>query len=453
MDVIIIGYGKVGEALVNQLTYEQHNVTVIDCHDFSAQVEQNDAAFIKGNGAKADILKIAGCERHPLLIAVTSSDELNILACSIGKMLGASATIARVRNPDYSSQIHLMKKSLGIDMCINPDLTATGEILKLLRFPSAMTVDSFTRGYVEIVSYRLKENSILDNVALYNLKNTFPANILVCAVERDGKVHIPTGDFVLHSGDRISIIAKRSEIEKFFKQTGTLNKRKIKNVLIIGGSRIGFYLSNELIKCGIGVTLIEQNEDKCEELTVAGLSKKVNLLLGDGSNADFLDEHNISSHDAFISLTGIDEENIVMAMYAAGISDIYKVIAKVNRSSFLNLVKNTDTETYISPKLICANQIVQYVRAVQNSVGSNVETLHTIVDDKIEALEFIVKNGSKSTGIPLKHLNFKKTVLVACITRKGEVITPGGDDTIEVGDSVIIVTTTKGLNDLDDILK
>ena len=331
-------------------------------------------------------------------------------------------------------------------------MAATGEMLRILRFPSAMTVDIFAKGAVEIVGYRLKEDSILDSVPLYNLHKKHSANVLICAVERNGEVHIPKGDFVLRAGDRISVLARRAEIEKFFKATGTFNKRKIKNVMIVGGSRIGYYLSCELVRCGMDVTLIESDPQKCEALTEV-LPKHVKLCNCDGSSADILEEHGIRDHDAFVALTGLDEENMVMAMYASQLKNLSKIIAKVNRQTFLSMVKNTDVETYVSPKLICANQIIQYVRAKQNAQGSNIETLHTIVDGKVEALEFAVKEGAKCIGIPLRQLNMHPNMLVACITRNKTIITPGGDDVIEAGDKVIIVTTSKGLNDLNDILR
>lgn len=453
MRIIVVGFGKVGEAIVKQLSDENHEITVIDTDPAVASTaEQMDIAFYAGNGARVDVLRAVNCEKADLLIAVTGMDELNILVCSIGKILGVSDTIARVRNPDYSAQTVGIKKQLGIDLSINPELATTGEILRILRFPSAMTVDIFAKGAVEIVSYQLKQDSVLDNLPLYELQRKYPANVLICAVERDDTVHIPSGNFVLRAGDRISVVAKRAEIERFFKATGTFKKRKIKRVMIVGGSRIGYYLSTELVKYGMEVTIIESDAERCEEL-INILPKQVTLYCGDGSNADFLDEHDITGQDAFVALTGLDEENIVMSMYASRLPHLSKIIAKVNRQSFLGMLKNTDMETYVSPKLICATQIVQYVRAKQNSLGSNVETLHKIVDDKVEALEFIVNERAKCIGIPLKDLNIRPNMLVACITRKNTVLTPGGLDAIESGDKVIIVTTTKGLNDLDDILR
>lgn len=452
MNIIVVGFGKVGETVTMQLSQEKHDITVIDIDEsLSTACEQIDVGFCLGNGAKAEVLLAAGCEKADIVIALTGTDELNILICEIAKICGAKDTVARVRNPDYSRQTHLIRK-LGIDMCVNPDMLATGEILRILRFPSAMTVDIFAKGDVEIVSYRLKDDSVLDNIPLYSLQKKYPANVLICAVERDNEVHIPKGDFVLRAGDRISVVARRTGIERFFKATGTFNKRKVKSVMMLGGSRIGYYLSCELVKYGIGVTLIEANPAKCEELS-ATLPRQVKLCQGDGSNSDFLDEHDITGHDAFIALTGLDEENIVMAMYAARLNSFNKVIAKVNRQTALALVKNNDIETYVSPKIICANRILQHVRAKENTFGSNIETLHTIVDNKVEALEFIVKDTAKCTGIQLKDLAIKPNMLVACITRNGTAITPGGFDTIEAGDNVIIVTTKKGLNDIDDILR
>lgn len=452
MRIIIVGFGKVGSVLAWQLCAEKHDVTVIDCDESLASYADNtDIVFYTGNGVKLDDLQNAGCENADLIIAVTGVDEVNMLVCCIAKLLGVKETIARVRNPEYSSQIGRIKDRLGIDMTINPELAATGEILRLLRFPSAMTVDTFAKGIVEIVSVRLKDESRLDGMPLYELQKNFPANVLVCAVERAGKIHIPNGSFVLQAQDRISVVAERGEIEKFFKATGAFQKRKIKRVMIVGASRIGYYLTAEIAKYGMSVTVIDTNREKLNAIA-DNLSGSITIVEGDGSSSDLLQEYDITGHDAFVALTGLDEENMVLAMYAAR-QNLGKIIAKVNRQTFLGMVKNTDVETYVSPKLICTNQILQYVRARVNSKGSNVATLHTIVDDKVEAVEFIVNPTSKSKGIPLKDLQIKDNMLVACITRAGTVITPSGKDTIETGDHVIIVTTSKGLNDLDDILK
>ena len=452
MRIIIVGFGKVGSVLAWQLCAEKHDVTVIDCDESLASYADNtDIVFYTGNGVKLDDLQNAGCAKADLLIAVTGVDEVNMLICCIAKLLGVKDTIARVRDPEYSTQISRIKDKLGIDMTINPELAATGEISRLLRFPSAMTVDTFAKGMVEIVSVRLKDESLLAGVPLYELQKKFPAKVLVCAVERGGEIIIPNGSFILQAQDRISVVAKRAEIEKFFKATGAFSKRKIKRVMIVGASRIGYYLTADLAKYGISVTIIDTNREKLDAVA-NNLSGSITVVEGDGSSSDLLQEYDITGHDAFVALTGLDEENMVLAMYASR-QGLGKIIAKVNRQTFLSMVKNTDVETYVSPKLICTNQILQYVRAKVNSGGSNVETLHTIVDDKVEAVEFIVKSTARCKGIPLKDLSIKDDILVACISRRGNIFTPSGNDTIEPEDRVIIVTTMKGLNDLDDILK
>ena len=452
MRIIIVGFGKVGSVLAWQLCAEKHDVTVIDCDESLASYADNtDIVFYTGNGVKLDDLQNAGCAKADLLIAVTGVDEVNMLICCIAKLLGVKDTIARVRDPEYSTQISRIKDKLGIDMTINPELAATGEISRLLRFPSAMTVDTFAKGMVEIVSVRLKDESLLAGVPLYELQNKFPAKVLVCAVERGGEIIIPNGSFVLQAQDRISVVAKRAEIEKFFKATGAFSKRKIKRVMIVGASRIGYYLTADLAKYGISVTIIDTNREKLDAVA-NNLSGSITVVEGDGSSSDLLQEYDITGHDAFVALTGLDEENMVLAMYAAR-QGLGKIIAKVNRQTFLSMVKNTDVETYVSPKLICTNQILRYVRAKVNSGGSNIETLHTIVDDKVEAVEFIVKSTARCKGVSLKDLPIKSNILVACISRRGNIFTPSGNDTIEPEDRVIIVTTLKGLNDLDDILK
>ena len=452
MKIIIVGFGKVGTALARQLSAEKHDITVIDNDsELMSAADNADVAFVTGNGVRADILREAGCAKADMVIAVTGVDEINMLICCVTKSISSAATVARIRNPEYSSQIGAIKESLGIDMSINPEKAATGEIARLLRFPSAMTVDTFANGDVEIVSVRMREDSLLDGVPLYELQKRIPANSLICAVERDGAIHIPNGSFVLKANDRISVVAKRAEIEKFFKATGAFSKRKIKKVMIIGASKIAFYLAEELPRYGMELTIIESDKRISDALAETA-APYVRVLNADGSNSEVLQEYGIASHDAFLSLTGMDEENIVLAMYAAR-QGLGKVIAKVNRQTFLGMIKNTDVESYVSPKLICANRILQYVRALQNSMGSNVETLHTIVDDKVEALSFNVTERARCTKIPLKDLNIKPNMLVACITRGKNIMIPTGSDTIEPNDRVIIVTTTKGLNDLDDILK
>lgn len=453
MKIIIVGFGKVGTALARQLSLENHDITVVDIDPELAGVADSlDVAFCEGNGVNAEVLRDAGCQSAHLVIAVTGVDEINMLVCRIVKSMNDKVeTIARIRNPEYSSQIDSIRVSLGIDMSINPELAATSEISRLLRFPSAMTVDSFANSKVEIVSIRMKEDSILDGVPLYELQKKVQAKALICAVERNGEIHIPTGDFILKAEDRISVVAKQEEIEKFFRSTGTFSKRKIKKVMIIGASKIAFYLTADIALQGMDVTVIESNKNVSDALA-AFAPANVRVVHEDGSDSEVLQQYNITSHDAFIALTGLDEENMVLAMYAAR-QGLGKVIAKVNRQTFLGMVKNTDVETYVSPKLICANQILQYVRAKQNSQGSNVETLHTIVDDKVEALEFKVRAGARCIGIPLRDLKLKRNMLVACITRGRNVITPAGNDVIKEDDRVIIVTTEKGLNDLDDILR
>lgn len=453
MKIVIVGDGKVGQALTGQLAEEGHDVVVIDSSPkaLRTSVEIHDVMGVNGNGASYAVQKEAGVGEADLLIAATSGDELNLLCCMLAKKLGARHTIARVRNPDYADQLVLMKEELGLSMTVNPELAAAREIARMLRFPSALKLDSFARGQVELVEIKVKADSPLLGQALYALSSRLGIRILICAVRRGEEVYIPTGDFVLQEGDKITITASPSELDSLFRKLG-IYRHKIHRVMVVGGGRIAYYLAKQLLRLGMSVKIIEQDAARCEQLSEA--LPKAHIILGDGTERELLEEEGIADMDALVAVTGMDEENIIISMYA-GTLGLAKVVTKINRMSFQEILDGAGIESVITPKGITVNQIIRYVRAMDNSKGSNVETLHRIVGGRVEALEFNVAKNCQGelTGIPLKDLRTRKDLLIACIIRGQQIIYPGGNDTIEERDNVIVVTTGHQLQDLSDILE
>ena len=452
MNVVIVGDGKVGGTIASQLSGEGHDIIVIDNNTRVLTNASNtmDIISVEGNGASMEVQERAGVPHSDLLIAATSADEVNMLACLVGKKLGAKHTIARVRNPEYFQQINKLKDDLGLSMAVNPELAAAEEISRLLRFPSALKIDTFARGRVELVEIKISPHSVLDGMPLWAIYKEFQVKILICAVQREGEVYIPSGDFVLQAGDKINLTASHLEIARFFRTIGIF-RTGVKSVMIIGGGRVAYYLAKELLALHVRVKIIEMDYRRCEDLCEV-LPEAV-IIHGDGTDKELLQEEGLEKTDALVCLTGMDEENIVVSLYAKA-KKVSKVIAKINRINFDEILDALDIDGFISPKTIAASNIVRYVRAMQNSVGSsNVETLHKLINDRIEALEFKVREKSSVVGVPLKNLKTKDELLVATIIRGGRVIIPGGNDSIEVGDSVIIVTRNKHLMDLKDILK
>ncbi|MBC8546780.1 Trk system potassium transporter TrkA [Clostridiaceae bacterium NSJ-31] len=450
MRIVIVGDGKVGQALVEQLSKEGHSIVIIDSSSkvIDNAVNAYDVMGINGNGASRAVQLEAGVNKADLLIAATSSDELNLLSCMVAKKIGARHTIARVRDPEYSQQLLFLKDELGLSMVVNPEMEAANEISRILRFPSALKIDSFARGRVDLVEIKLPNDSPLDGMALSALPAAYHVKILVCIVQREGEVVIPNGSFVLRAGDKISLTGAPNEITSFFRQIGIF-KSKVRSAMIVGGGRIGYYLARDLIERGMHVKIIELDESR--SVVLSDLLPKAEVIHGDGSDQDVLEEEGIGSCDGFVALTGIDEENIIVSMYAAS-RGIGRVVTKINRMSLMRMLGSLGIESVISPKYVTANRIVRYVRAKQSSIGSSVETLYQLVDQQVEALEFHVKDDSSGVvGIPLKDLPTLDNLLIACIVRDNRPIIPGGNDTIRVGDNVIIVTSNRYLSNLSDI--
>ena len=450
LHIIIVGCGKVGATIIEQLSKEGHDITVIDKDYQRIQEITNiyDVMGLTGNGASYSVQIEAGIEKADLLIAVTNSDELNLLCCTIAKQVGRCAAIARVRTPDYSQEVNYLREKLGLAMILNPELEAANEAARILGLPTALEVNSFAHGLAEMIKFKIPHGNILVDMSVAELGRSITNNILMCAVERDGEVYIPKGGFILKEGDIVSFVSSRDDSRDFFKKIG-FETNQVRNAMIIGGGTATYYLAQELLHMGIEVKIIEKNRERCKELTT--LLPKAIILHGDGSDQDLLLEENIEHVESFIPLTGIDEENILLTLYAKQKSKA-KVITKINRINFKEVVSSLDLGSLIYPKYITTEAVIAYVRAKKDSMNSNIETLYHMFDSRVEAIEFNVDQDSPVTNIPLKDLKIKNDILISCINRNGSIIIPSGQDAILKGDTVIIVTTHVGFTDLQDIL-
>ena len=451
MKIIIVGGGKVGETLVANLCREGHDITVIDREDKVVDqiCDRYDVMGFSGNGASYTILEEADIEHADLVIAATGHDELNLFVCLLARKAGNCQTIARVHNPEYNRAVTLIKEELGLALVINQEFAVAQEAARVLRFPSAIEINTFAKGKVELLHFRIPQGSVLDGMDLYSMHEKLRCNVLVCTLERDSSMVIPQGNTVLKAGDVISIVASIEEQERFFKKIG-LETHAVRNVMIIGGGDVALYLGRMLLNSGTQVKIIEKNLKRCEEL--AELLPKAAIIHGDGSEKELLEEEGIRNTEGVVSLTGIDEENVVLSLFAKTCG-VRKIITKVNRVAFEEVFESLNLDTMMSPKNITAELIVQYVRAMQNSFGSNVETLHRIMDDQAEALEFVIRDSFSKADIPLSQLSMRPGVLVGAIYRNGRFILPRGADVIKPGDTVLIITTIKGVNDISDFFQ
>lgn len=451
LKIIIVGCGKVGANLVDQLSKEGHDITVIDKKAEKIQDITNiyDVMGLVGNGASYSTQMEAGIEETDLIIAVTDSDELNLLCCTVAKRVGKCAAIARVRTPDYSEETGYLREQLGLALIINPELEAEREVARILYLPTALEVNSFAHGQAELVKFKVPEGNLLNGLSLAYLGKNITNDILICAVERNGEVYMPNGDFVLHSGDVVSFVSERHIARDFLKQIG-LATRQVKDTMIIGASKAAYYLAKELLNMGISVKIIEKEKENCESLSVK-LPKAI-IINGDGTDPDILKEEGIETVQSFIPLTGIDEENIMLTLYAKQVSKA-KVVTKINRVNYKQVINNLDLGSLVYPKYITSEAIIAYVRAKKNSMGSNIETLYHMFDSRVEAIEFIVEENSKVSGVPIKDLKLKKDVLISFINHNGHIIIPTGNDEIEDGDTVMIVTKNTGFTGIDDIVR
>lgn len=451
LNIIIVGCGKVGSTLIEQLTKEGHDITIIDQNARKIQeiTNQFDIMGLVGNGASYSVQMEAGIDNTDLIIAVTGSDELNLLCCTIAKRVTECSAIARVRTPDYSKESNYLREKLGLALIINPELEAAKEVAHILYLPTALEVNSFAHGQAELIKFKIPEGNELDGISIAQFGRNSIADILICAIERHGEVYIPDGNFKLEKNDIISFVATRKAAKIFLEHIGFQTNR-VKDTMIIGGGKASYYLAEQLLHMGISVKIIESDKTRCEELSV--LLPKAIIINGDGTDQDVLTEEGIAYTESFVPLTGIDEENILLTLFARQVSNA-KVVTKINRNNFKSIISGLDLGSVIYPRYITAEAIIAYVRAKKASMNSNVETLYHMFDSKAEAIEFRVNEDSNVTNIPLMDLSLKKNLLISFISRKGTIIIPSGKDCIKVGDTVMIVTTHTGFNDIQDILR
>jgi trk system potassium uptake protein TrkA len=453
MKIIIVGCGKVGITLAEQLSLENNNVTVVDKDYSVVQTVSNeyDVMGIVGSGTDHSVLEEAGVEKANLLIAVTQSDELNLLCCLIAKKAGNCQTIARVRNPEYSKEIRYIKEELGLAMVINPEHAAAMEIARILRFPSAIKIETFANERAEVLKFRVPEGSILHNMPVSEITTKLHCNeVLICTVERGEDAIIPDGNFVLRERDVVSVVASPKSASQFFKKI-KYQTNQVRDTIIVGGGKITYYLARHLLSMGIAVKIIEHDRERCEELSE--LLPKATIICGDGVNQALLMEEGLMKADSFVTLTNLDEENILLSLFARSKQKNMKVVTKINSIAFDEVISNLDLDSIVYPKYVTAEYIVRFVRAMKNSIGSNVETLHHLVDHKVEALEFCIRENAPLLNVPLEKLRLKDEILIGCINRNGTIITPKGQDMMMLGDTVVVITTNKGLNDISDILR
>ncbi len=452
MKIIIIGGGKVGINLARLLSHEEHDITVIDTDRkvIEALVNDYDVIGFCGNGAAFVSQEEARVDKCDAFIAVTGSDELNIMSCMVASRLGAKRTVARVRNTDYSGQLLFMQNKLGVDLLINPEFETALELSRVIEFPAASKIETFAKGRIELAEITVSEQSPLNGIMLRDIRKVLDTALLICAVQRDGEVFIPKGNFVIKAGDKVHFTASKFALPSVFKVLG-LQKKKIKSVLIVGGSRTAFYLAKYLLKAGKKVKLIEQNRDRA--MTLESMLDGASVICGDGTDTDLLKEEGLQNFDAAVALTNIDEENIILSMYAAK-QGVRKTACKVNRDPLADMVASMLTEcSVVCPKENTAAIILRYLRAVENADGSSIQTLYKILGGAAEAVEFIAPADSPLVGKALKDINLKPNIIIACVSHQKEVIIPDGNTVINSGDSVIVITAGTPLTSLSEILE
>ena len=452
MNIIIVGCGRVGRSIADQLNTEGHSITVID-ERFDALDRISDTQnvmAIQGNGATFSVLNEAGIKRCDLLIAVTATDELNIYTCLLAKNAGVASTIARVRNPEYINDVEAIKEDLKLSMVINPEYTCASEIARLVKYPGAVKISSFAKGSIDFIKIRLTDKAPIINKKVADCASLLKGMVRIVFVERGGEFHIPTGDFLLKEGDMVALVAPAGAASKLLKLLGTISN-KGRYVMILGGSKIGFYLAKILQATGISVKIIEHNPHRCEEL--AEDLDGVMVINADAMDEDLLMSERIDRVDGVVCLMDTDEENLLASLYARNVNPNAKIITELGNLKFESVINDLPLDSVIRPKQLTGEYIVRYVRGMHNTVGNNVETMFKVNGDQAEVLEFVVREDSAVTSVPLSKLNLKNDLQIVCIGRNGNVITPGGNDTIEKGDRVIVITKHKGLSDLRNILK
>lgn len=454
MKIVIAGCGNVGTSIAKTLSKEGHDITVIDPseHAVNAVTDGFDVMGIVGSGSNISVLNQAGVSETDLFIATTDSDERNLLCCLMANKAGAGKTIARVRNPEYRDEVEFIKDDLGLSLAVNPELYAANGIARILRFPNAIEVDTFARGRAELMKFEVPEGCPLVGVALKNLHRELKAEVLICVVERGDETLIPSGDFVILAGDKISFMASGKKAVQFFKALN-VNQGRVKSCMIIGGGSTSYYLAKQLISTGVEVKIVEKDKKRCDDL--ADMLPEAIIIHGDGADRNLLAEEGISHMEGFVALTEKDEQNVMMAIYAKKQNPKVKLVTKVHRSSYEEIVNDLNIGSITNSKTATTETVLKFVRAMSNSHSGGVETLYRLNSGKAEALEFVasISGSGPLLGMPLMDLKIKKNVIIACILHNGQVITPSGHSIISNGDHVIIVTTETGFDELSDILR
>ena len=450
MDIVIVGCGKVGFSLAEQLVLEEHNITIVDQSEASLRRagDQLDVMTVRGNGVSVATLREAGAGSADLLVAATSSDEVNMVCCLTAKNLGTGYTIARIRNPEYTSSLAELRRNLKIDMVINPENATAIEIFRLLRFPAAANIETFCRGRVELMGVRLQEGDFLVGKPLHTLPAQVKKLALVCcAADRDGEVSIPNGSFVPHAGDKLYLVGRPDSLDQFFHLLGRYTSR-VRQVFLVGGGKISMYLAKLLSATGVRLKIAERSEERCR--LISERFPKATVICGDGTDSELLDSENLTASDAFVALTDRDEDNLIISLYAMQ-KGLPKVITKCNRQNYAGIVRSLGLDSVISPKFITASHILHRVRGMENSQGSVMNSLHRIADGAAEAMEFTVGPNTRYLGTPLRDLRLRPGVLLAVIVRGSEIIIPEGSSFLREEDSVIIISRGSGITDLNDI--
>ncbi len=451
MKIIIVGCGNVGAALAEQLSSEGHDITVIDTRQqlVESVSVSCDVLGIVGNGASFTVQSEAGVGESDLIIAVTGSDELNLLCCLIARKAGGCSTIARVSNPVYSDEIAFIKEELGLSMIINPQAAAAREMARTLKFPFAQKVDTFAKSRVELVVYRIEEDSTLCGMKLKDMPGKLRCDVLIPVVERGEQVIIPDGNFEMQAKDSITIVSTQNKTIEFFKRLGKPTAAA-RDAIIAGGGRTTIYLAKQLIQMGIKVKIIERDSARCDVLSE--MLPKAMIICGDATDKDLLLEEGLAEAETFVANTNFDEENIMLTLFAKSLSKA-KLITRVHRISYDDIIDKLELGSIVYPKYVTAVIIIKYVRAMKNSLGSNIETLYRLNDNRVEALEFFIRERSPIVGVPLAELNLKPNMIIGCITHKGKTSIANGQSVIRVGDTVILITAQTGLHDIRDAVK
>lgn len=451
MDIIIIGGGSVGAAICAQLAREKYNITVIDTDMTALSEIANvcDVFGVVGNGAEVAVQRKAGAEHAELVVAVTNSDEANILCCAVAKKLGAKHTIARVRNPEYTELMQLMRAEMGLSLTINPELATAREIYRMLRFPAAAKIEPLCHGRVEMAEFVVAAGSPLAGVSLNELRSRLNIKFLVCSVLRAGRAYIPSGDFVIEAGDVVCVVTPDDAITRFFKAIGGY-RQPVRDVLIAGGGRTTYYLAEMLARGGIRATVIERDKEKCRELAE---DYDCTVICDSGIKQERLLEEGIEHTDAFLALSSEDEENAIMSMYAKT-KNLQKIVTMIGTMSYVDLFRGVGLESIVSPKASVATYILRYVRSMANlRADSEIQSLHKIMEGQVEALEFSVKGEIEGlTGVPLMKLSLRKNVLVAVIVHEGKILIPTGSDCISAGDTVVVMVADEKTKSIEDIV-